>query len=546
MRHSERRQVFSIPGLKRLAAAAVDRNVQEVMTIQKLGEGGFNRTFLITMNDGFQLVGRIPYTDTEPKHLVIASEVATMDFLRMNEVPVPKIYSYTTTSENAAGTEYIFMEFVQGTKLGDIWYDLPEGARIAVVKRLVELESRLFALSLPANGSLYYNTDLDTNSKDSTVPTSSTSGRGNICIGPDTRLNLWYGRRKELEIDRGPCAYGTGVSDALHTCPSDCANPQKVTDPVAVLVAGAKKEIAYLSRFGRPLHPIQRLHREIYNFQKLSPSEHLQSLEKYLQIVRHIAPNGDETLTRPTLRHPDLQPNNVFVSDNLSITGLIDWQHCAALPLFLQCGIPNSLQNYGDSVSESLVLPEVPEGFDDLSEETQFEQVLLLRRRQLHYFYVAETAKQNPIHYNALSYDFSALRRKIYVHSSAPWEGDSISLRADLVELQQKWDRVRATSIGTADQESNAICPLQYTEEEIKECTRLRTAQMEADEQLETCRDIVGVGTEGWVPLDQYDETKQRADNLKAAAVAAAETEEERKALHVHWFFDDFDESEYM
>jgi hypothetical protein len=100
--HSARRCVFNVPEFKRLAAAAVDRKVEDVVRFEKLAEGGFNRTFVITMRDGFQFVGRIPYPVTQPKRLVIASEVATMDFLRSHGIPVPKVYSYLATPENVA------------------------------------------------------------------------------------------------------------------------------------------------------------------------------------------------------------------------------------------------------------------------------------------------------------------------------------------------------------------------------------------------------------------------------------------------------------
>lgn len=216
-KHSERRRLFNISELKHLAASAVDRSPGDVARFEKLGEGGFNRSFLITMRDGFQLVGRIPYTTTEPKQLVIASEVATMDFLRMHGIPVPKIYSYSATSENPAGTEYIFMELVQGTNLGDIWFDLPEKARITVVTRLVELESRLFALPFSASGSLYYTKDLDINIRKAGVTTTNTSARGSFCIGPDTRLCLWYGKRSRLNLDRGPCTYPVFSTHASHS-----------------------------------------------------------------------------------------------------------------------------------------------------------------------------------------------------------------------------------------------------------------------------------------------------------------------------------------
>lgn len=93
---------------------------------------------------------------------------------------------------------------------------------------------------------------------------------------------------------------------------------------MAVLTAGAEKEIAYLEKFGRPLQPFQRLRREVYNYQSQSHLEHAVALEKYLQIAPYLIPQEFPALHRPTIRHPDLQPNNIFISDDLKVTGLID------------------------------------------------------------------------------------------------------------------------------------------------------------------------------------------------------------------------------
>jgi len=168
------------------------------------------------MRDGFQFIGRIPYPVTEPKHLVIASEVATMDFLRLHGIPVPKVYSYSATSENAAGTEYIFMEFIRGMNLGDIWFDLPEKARITVVAKLVELESRLFALEFPASGSVYYTKDLPAGFSKFEVPIVKSARDSDFCVGPDTRLRMWHGKRGDIQIHRGPCT----ASSSFHSVSS--------------------------------------------------------------------------------------------------------------------------------------------------------------------------------------------------------------------------------------------------------------------------------------------------------------------------------------
>ena len=58
------------------------------------------------------MVARIPYPVTVPKFYAIASEVATMRFLRSSGLPVPEVYDYSPPSANATKAEYIFMEFI--------------------------------------------------------------------------------------------------------------------------------------------------------------------------------------------------------------------------------------------------------------------------------------------------------------------------------------------------------------------------------------------------------------------------------------------------
>ncbi|KAM5433157.1 hypothetical protein MferCBS31731_007154 [Microsporum ferrugineum] len=515
LRLAERKRSFHISELKRLAAASIHQKKEDVTRFEKLAEGGFNRTFLITMRNGFQLVARIPYPITGPKDLLIANEVATMDFLRSQGIPVPKVYGYSTVSTNPAGTEYIFMELIHGRNLGDIWFDLLERQRITIISNLVELESRIFSLRFPASGSLYYCDDLQEEESRIIVPSTHPTSESRFCIGPETTLGLWFGKRLNLQIERGPYKGCLGA-----------------------LTAGAKKEIAYLTKFGQPVQPFQRLRREIYGYEPRSHLDHIVNLKQYLQIASHLVPHDDPALARPIMRHPDLQPNNIFVSDKLEITGLIDWQNCSVLPLFLQCGIPNSFQNYGDDVSESMQFPSLPDNFDDLGEMEQFSEVELLRRRQIHYFYVRRTAEMNTEHYNALMNDVNTLKRKLFHHASDPWDGDDITLKADLIHLRKHWPKLTGGS-GTP-------CPITYSDDEATTCVQLDQAQVEADEQLQACREAIGVGTEGWVPRELYEEVKQREQKLKSDAFDAAETDEERAKIREHWIFDDFCEEEYM
>jgi hypothetical protein len=294
-----------------------------------------------------------------------------------------------------------------------------------------------------------------------------------------------------------------------------------------------------------PLHPFQRLYRETCKYEKVSPSGRTRSFKTYLQAVAYMVPTDDANLTRPILRHPGLQPNNMFISDDLNITGLIDWQHSASLPLFLQCSVPNSFQNNGDSVSEALIPPKLPPNFDELSEQEDSEQVSLLRKRQLHYFYVAATDLHNLQHYKALAHDSSVTRRKTWDHATSPWEGDNITLKADLVTLQQKWSEV-TTSHKSEGGATTPPYPVDCTSDEIQEVLRLHNSQVEMDELLQSCRNIAGIGSDGRVSFEQYDRSIEIEEKLKQGAIEAAESEEERQALCDHWVFGDFDESEHL
>jgi hypothetical protein len=201
LRHAERRRVFNVDGLCRLAAESVNRSPDDIVNLAKLAEGGFNRIFLITMHDGFQMVARIPYPATVPKYYAVASEVATMTLLRSSGLPIPKVYGYSPAPDNAAETEYIFMEFVRGTKLSDVWLDLGKREIISVLRQLAQLESKVMSISFPAGGSLYYAQDLEKVAGGPGIPLEDER----FCVGPDVSLPLWYGRRSQLDVDRGPC-----------------------------------------------------------------------------------------------------------------------------------------------------------------------------------------------------------------------------------------------------------------------------------------------------------------------------------------------------
>ncbi|KAI6037062.1 protein kinase subdomain-containing protein PKL/CAK/Fmp29 [Pisolithus microcarpus] len=514
LRLAERRRVFNVDGLCRLAAQSVDRSPDDIVEFTKPAEGGgSNRIFLITMRGGFQMVARIPYPVTAPKYYTVASEVATMALLRSSGLPIPKVYGYSPVLDNAAETEYIFMEYVEGSKLSDVWRGLGEQEIISVLRQLTQLESKMMSISFPAGGSLYYAHDLEKVAGGPGIPLTDQR----FCVGPDVRLPLWYGRRSRLDVDRGPY-------ESLE----------------AALVRPAHKELAYLKEFGQPLLPFQHVRRDAYQYKEQSPADHVENLGRYLLLASSLIPR-DPALSRFCIRHPDLQHNNIIVSrspdSNWQIVSLIDWQHASILPVFLLAGIPERMQNYDDPVSLSMIQISPLENLSDLDETEQSRGKELYHRRLMHYYYVKNTEECNELHYKAFIDPVGMLRRRLFHHAGDPWEGETLALKVALIEATKKWEALTG---------GGAPCPIVFDAEDIQETMKLDAKKTEADESLEMCQIIIGFGPEGWVPTERYEEAMRHSNRIKEDHWAAAESTEERATLATHWPFDDMDEEKYM
>ena len=78
-RLQERYKRFNVSGLKTIAAEAC--GARSCLSITKLAEGGFNKVFRLCMDDGSVAIARIPHPNVGPASTVLASEVATMDFV---------------------------------------------------------------------------------------------------------------------------------------------------------------------------------------------------------------------------------------------------------------------------------------------------------------------------------------------------------------------------------------------------------------------------------------------------------------------------------
>ncbi|KAH6881210.1 kinase-like domain-containing protein [Coprinopsis sp. MPI-PUGE-AT-0042] len=514
LRLQERKLVFDVDKFMRLAAKSVDRRLSDIIDFSKLAEGDHNRIFLITFNDNFQMVARVPYPVTGPKYYGLASEVATMVYLRLSGLPIPEVYGYSPGDDNTAGIAYIFMEYVQGSSLRDVWFDLGDEEIVDVARQITQLEATMTALSFPAGGSLYFGKDLEkVGMQGVAVPLP---GAVRFCIGPDARVPFWYKKRAHLDVYRGPYH---SVEDAL--------------------VAGAYKEIAYLKQFGRPVRPTRRQRWSSYNWKPQLPSDHIQNLERYLSITSSLIPN-DPQLQRFSIGHPDLKISNIIVNSDCQIAGLIDWQHASILPLYLLAG---RLKNPADTCLKTMASPLVSSDTPDSgeSDNTQQESPNDLRRRQLlRRHYVKNTEECNELHYRAFTDPLHLLRWRLFEGTGLPWEGETLELNVFLLEVWQRWDELAKARGGTT---LDSQCPFNFDIEDLLSSLDFLLHVKGVEKEFGSIQASARIiGKDGWVATNDYEHAKMVVDEAKEEVMRDSDATEERLELMRQWPWDDIDE----
>ena len=195
-RLNERYVKFRPTELQRIAGEAVQQGYCPYIT--KFPEGGFNKVFLLRAKNGREVIARIPTPIAGPPRYTTASEVATMNFLRLVlKLPVPEVLAYSTSPDNPIGAEYILMERVKGESLSSRWLSLTSDEIKDVMIQIADMERNIFEFQFPAYGSLYHKKDLDGETQ---IPIVE-----DFCIGPVAARQFWHGKRSKTEVDRGPC-----------------------------------------------------------------------------------------------------------------------------------------------------------------------------------------------------------------------------------------------------------------------------------------------------------------------------------------------------
>ncbi|KAJ5587245.1 uncharacterized protein N7459_003010, partial [Penicillium hispanicum] len=483
----DRYKAFNVAELQSLAAKAIRSG--NCVSMTKLAEGGYNKVFRLLMNDGKTVLARIPNPNAGPPFYTTASEVATMEFVRhFLQIPVPRILEWSTTSHNPVGSEYIIMEEATGTQLGRLWDDLNPDSKLAIMREVVSIETKMLSVSFSHYGSIYFSSD----TVEGAVPAQITSEASAelkeqvskmFTIGPTVDRDFWNKERSTMDISRGPWS-----------SPKDYA-----------LCVGWR-EMEWIKNHAILKSPSDDI---LVSSAQNSPQAHLQLLERYLKIAPSLV-DISTPLTRSTLWHTDLHSSNLFV-DNNHITAVIDWQGSQASPLFLQAQ-PSPFLDY-----QGRILLNRPGNFDDLDPEHQAEIKQRISKSTLFQLYLIETKQRNPILAKAFHIDHGKTRRLPIEYAGNTWDDDIVSFREALINVERHWKEL----------DIQGDCPFHFTNDELNSHSVDAEGWNEVQDFFDSIEGLVK--RDGWTHNETFDAAFEFFSNLRKLGLRHMKDEEREK-----------------
>ncbi|EZF33937.1 hypothetical protein H101_02514 [Trichophyton interdigitale H6] len=465
---------FNVDALKHYASQATG---SICVKLNKSPEGLHNKVFSLQMENGREVIARIPNPNAGNSRIVVSSEVATLEFLHnILDIPVPKVLTWSSSALQSNAV---------------VWDDMSERQRFNLVKNVVEIEKRLVDIQLSGYGGLYHRETLVDN--DSSFFEAISPGQmpgkeddiSKFVIGPTPERAFYTGEGEEPLNGRGPWK-----------------------SAVEYLAAIAKREISTIQEFNNTNTDGLSSYLRPANT-SVSSSLHVRLLEQFISVLPYIIPPLE--LLKPTLMHQDLHFDDIFVNktDPSEISGIIDWQGTYISPIFLQARFP-SIFDCDDPYPWGAVQPALPADFHTLTLEEKGLAEKSLDRLRLKKFYELASRKMNPLLVKAMD----AMRNDeyptsfiFYIVQQSALDGP-IPLRELLIQVYEQWSELTYRNGETPP------CPISFTEYEILQARQQAEKWGEAFSEFENLR-VQILGKEGWVSHEQYEEAKRQFDNSK-------------------------------
>ncbi|XP_006463190.1 hypothetical protein AGABI2DRAFT_207850 [Agaricus bisporus var. bisporus H97] len=446
---------FNVTALEQVASRCL--SAKRCTEFTKIGEGAFNKVFLLRFDNNKEALVRIPCPIIGNVERTIQSEVATMEYIReqwgiFDDLPkLPKVLAWNASYSNPVESPYIILEYTPGVTLGSRWKKMKGKPVLAVMDSIFAMEQALLYQPFSQYGSIYFTEDVSPELQDRPLyppgrnivyppdltpqaePPSSGYLSRKYKIGPTADRQWYRGAYADIECDRGPWPdVGSYLTSAA-------------TFQLKALDAGIG--------FGPP--------------QPRSKKSDIPQLRRLLELCIRLAPFivPDGKLSEPVLSHPDLSLGNLIVSPEgpPSIQGIIDWQFSTVEPYFQQCSLPTyvAFSEKPDGVKLGLI-PTLPDNYDEMSPEGKEYMDLELRLAFRHSVYQTSCEMHKERGEAMAMTHYAPIDHLGFSCTRCIAEGP-IPLRTALIRIQQNWQEFGKYCRIAAE----VPCPLDLTEEEI-------------------------------------------------------------------------------
>lgn len=159
------------------------------------------------MDNGTEVIAKIPNPNAGMPYYTAASEVATMDFARsVLQTPVPQVYAWNARvdNDNPVGAEYIIMEKISGVPLSRVWWDLQPNMKLKIFLQIFSFQKKWTETRFTGFGSLYYAKDIrPRHGGPLYVKHGEPVSSAEFALGPATGREWSDGGRQDIKCDRG-------------------------------------------------------------------------------------------------------------------------------------------------------------------------------------------------------------------------------------------------------------------------------------------------------------------------------------------------------
>ncbi|EDO14984.1 hypothetical protein Kpol_387p10 [Vanderwaltozyma polyspora DSM 70294] len=488
----------------------------QITSMASIHEGKHHRIYKIDTNLGKSFVLRVPYAleneDTIAQRL--KSEVASMDFADLKlGIKVPKTYCFGINGLNPIRQPFILQEYIDGKLLMRDWSPLendtsdgkPPVALQDVINKLSEFQSKLISMKFNGFGSIYFAKDAEELENVPELYDNETNEelKGRWKLGYSVERCLWK-KKSFLPTDKLKTFLG----------PWSINKPTDIIRATGLLEAENAKVRLGLKEADSSSEAVESgvLKSQVATFEnlvKLAPS--------LINSETKSIPNISDLLL-PRLKHPDLDPMNVLVTENNEVY-LLDFEGSSIKPLILQ-NAPQFVAYDGPKVYN--IEKEVPD-YEKLSDSEKAQYEFMYKRTRNQFLWEMAFNKTNPEFISIVAPPVKLLRSPYIAAIERKTDEEYILVDEAMIQLKEIWDIFTKNGLV-----KNSPYPIEYTTEQLEQ---------HGKDLLKFHEKLISqpfAATQGWIPQDMFENlvaggvlVKNKSGDYEVSSEAQSEVQSE-------------------